>query len=244
MTSPQSGIYFGTVSHRRLQPLTHELRYDVASVLVDVDELQASDLPMLISRNRINLFSIYDVDHGDKNAKQSIADFAWTKVREEGLSTIVTRVLMLCYPRILGFAFNPLTTYFALDAEGRTRLMIYEVHNTFGGRHTYVSKPISPGQDIYHVTEKRFRVSPFNAVEGHYGLRATEPGDKIAVGVALSTAEGPILKAHFQGQRKPLNNANLLSYFVKFPFLAMKVVGGIHWEALKLWLKGLNLQRP
>ena len=151
---------------------------------------------------------------------------------------------MLCYPRILGFAFNPLTTYFALDAAGQTRLVIYEVHNTFGGRHTYVSNPIKPGENIYHVTEKRFRVSPFNAVEGQYGLRASEPGDKIAVGVALSTAEGPLLKAHFQGTRKTLNSLNLLGSFVKFPLMSLKVVGGIHWEALKLWLKGLNLQRP
>jgi uncharacterized protein len=244
MTTPQSGIYFGTVSHRRLQPLRHELKYDVASLLVDVDDLAAHNLPLLLSHNRFNLFSIYDKDHGEKSNGNSIANFAWEKVEHAGLSQKVSRILMLCYPRILGFAFNPLTTYFALDGDGEVRLMIYEVHNTFGGRHTYVSDPIALGQANYHVTEKRFRVSPFNAVEGHYGLRATPPLDKITVGVALSTSAGPILKAHFQGTRKELNNRNLLGYFCKYPFFAAKVVGGIHWEALKLWLKGLNLAKP
>jgi DUF1365 family protein len=241
VNAPQPAIYLGTVTHKRLRPVTHELKYQVASFLVDVDALAAGRLPQFLSHNRSNLFSIHDKDHGECGSSQSIATFAWGKVAEAGLSGEVTRILMLVYPRILGYAFNPLTTYFALDREGHTRLMIYEVHNTFGGRHCYVSDPVQPGETVFHQRQKVFRVSPFNDVEGTYSLRATDPGVHVAVGVALSTAEGPLLKAYFAGARIPLTNASLVRVFLRLPLQSLKVIGGIHWEALKLWLKGLNL---
>jgi uncharacterized protein len=244
MTLPHPGIYFGTVTHRRLRPVLHELNYAVASLLVDVDGLAENQTPALLSHNRFNLFSIHDRDHGDPEQSRSIAEFAWGKVAGAGLRHDVSRILMLCYPRILGYAFNPLTTYYALDASGRTRLMIYEVHNTFGGRHTYVSEPVPAGEAAFHVTEKVFPVSPFNGVEGRYGLRASEPGENLSVGVALSTDDGPVMKAYFRGKRHPLSNAGLLAAFLRLPLQSVKVIGGIHWEALKLWLKGLNLYQP
>jgi DUF1365 family protein len=131
-------IYRGTVSHRRLRPVTHNLSYEVASLLVDIDALAEGRTPRLLSHNRFNLFAIHDRDHGEDG---SIQTFAWGKVREQGLEREVRHIFMLVYPRILGFAFNPLTTYFAVDGEGcDVQLMIYEVHNTFGGRHTYVTQ--------------------------------------------------------------------------------------------------------
>jgi uncharacterized protein len=234
----KSAIYEGQVVHKRLRPVAHELSYHVASLFVDVDALRTHQLPALLSFNRFNLFSIHDSDHGDGG---TISDFAWEKVRSAGLADEVASIFMLCYPRILGFAFNPLTAYYAVDRAGHVRLMIYEVHNTFGGRHTYVSNPIGPGGAAWHVTEKTFRVSPFNGVEGSYGLRATTPGENLTLGVALSTNDGPLLKAWFRARRRPLTNFALLGLFVRLPFQTLKVVGGIRWEALKLWLKGLNL---
>jgi DUF1365 family protein len=239
-------IYRGTVTHRRLRPILHDLRYEVASLLVDIDDLAGGRTPALLSHNRFNLFSIHDRDHGEEAG--SIRNFAWDQVRATGLDGDVKRILMLVYPRILGYAFNPLTAYYALDASDRVRLMIYEVHNTFGGRHTYVTKPdgsgAAEGDTAYGVSEKVFRVSPFNAVEGQYGLRATVPGERLSLGVSLATTEGPLLKAYFTGKRHPLTSRGLLAIFVRLPFQSLKVVGGIHWEALKLWLKGLNLQSP
>ncbi len=244
MKGPQPALYKGTVTHKRLRPVVHELRYDVASLLVDVDDLGKGRHPSLLGYNRFNLMSVFDADHGDKQVAQSLSAFAWGKVNAAGLAGEVKRILMLCYPRILGYAFNPLTTYYALDADGHTRLLIYEVHNTFGGRHSYVSDPIAPGEAGYFTTEKLFRVSPFNGIEGHYGLRASEPGDVLTVGVALTTAQGPLLNAYFHGRRLPLDNRHLIAQFLALPFMSLKVIGGIHWEALKLWLKGLNLQKP
>ena len=125
--------------------------------------------------------------------------------------------------------------------------MLYEVHNTFGGRHTYVCKPEGDGiaqGTAFAMAEKVFRVSPFNGVEGSYGLRASVPGDRLSLGVSLSTNEGPILKAYFRGERRPLTSGTLLGQFFRLPLQSATVVGGIHWEALKLWLKGLNLRSP
>jgi DUF1365 family protein len=241
-TGAGPAIYVGTVTHRRLRPLTHALSYGVASVLVDVDDLAAGKTPALLSYNRFNLFSIHDRDHGDEDS--SIRAFLDRHIAAAGLSHGGSRVLMLVYPRILGYAFNPLTTYYVLDDAGNLRLMIYEVHNTFGGRHTYVTRAEEGATGAYGTTGKAFRVSPFNAVEGHYGLRATLPGETLALGVSLTTPEGPLLKAYFTGRRRPLTTAGLLTVFARLPFQSLKVVGGIHWEALKLWRKGLKLHPP
>lgn len=238
MSGPVPAIYFGTVTHRRLRPIEHHLAYDVASVFVDVDDLAAGRTPALLSHNRFNLFSIHDTDHGEADGR-SISDFAWAKVRATAGSADVARIYMLCYPRVLGYGFNPLTTYFCVTAEGEPRMMIYEVRNTFGGRHVYATDTLTPG---YVRTEKLFQVSPFNKVEGTYALRATEPGETVAVGVALTTDEGPVLKAYFKGKRKPLTSLQLLRVFFGLPMMSLKVILAIHWEALKLWRKGLKLQ--
>jgi uncharacterized protein len=237
MNAVEPGIYFGTVTHRRLRPVEHHLAYDVASVFVDVDDLAGGLTPVLLSHNRFNLFSIHDKDHGEADGR-SISDFAWSTVRSIAGSEDVARIYMLCYPRLLGFGFNPLTTYFCVSSAGEPCVMIYEVRNTFGGRHVYVTDAISPG---YARTEKLFRVSPFNSVEGTYGLRASDPGETVTVGVALTTDDGPLLKAYFTGKRKPLTSLQLMRVFFGLPFMSLKVILAIHWEALKLWKKGLKL---
>ncbi len=240
MNRTHNAIYFGTVTHRRLRPVVHVLNYDVAAVLIDVDALTRKEVPSLMSYNSWNLFSIRDADHGEKDGR-TISEFAWAKVNAAGGAGVIHRIYILAYPRILGYGFNPLTTYFAMDADGHTRMTIYEVHNTFGGRHCYVT-PLLQAADInVHKTEKVFRVSPFNGVDGNYTLRATEPVESVSLGVALSTAEGPLLNAFFAGKRKPLSNVQLVRVFFGLPLMTLKVVVAIHWEALKLWKKGLKL---
>lgn len=234
-------LYIGKVVHRRLRPVAHALSYKVASVLVDVDQL-ATGLPGLLRYNGWGVFSLHDRDYGEKEAPQPIAAFAWRQMHLNGAPRDVTRIYMLTYPRMWGYGFNPLTVYFGMDAQGQVRMVVYEVHNTFGGRHCYAAGPFAPGEDAFTTTEKSFRVSPFNDVEGHYGLRVSHPGEHVAVGVSLTTAEGPLLNAYFSGTRHPLSNASLFKVLAALPLMTFKVMAGIHWEALKLWRKGLKLR--
>jgi uncharacterized protein len=243
MTDIRPGLYVGKVVHKRLRPATHALEYKVASLLVDVDQLQQG-LPSLLRYNRFGLFSLHDRDYGDVAAPLPIAAFAWKQMHQNGAPQEVCRILMLSYPRMLGYGFNPITVYFGLDAEDHVRMVIHEVHNTFGGRHCYATGPFARGEDAFATTEKVFRVSPFNKIEGHYGLRVSAPGETVTVGVSLSTDDGPLLKAYFTGQRRPLSNRSLLAVLAAFPLMTFKVMAGIHWEALKLWLKGIKLQSP
>jgi uncharacterized protein len=242
VTGVQPAIYVGKVVHQRMRPVLHRLEYSVANLLVDVNRLDK--LPGLLRYNRFGLFGLYDRDHGDKENPVPLRDLAWGVMRKHNAPTDITRVMMLSYPRVLGYTFNPLTVFFGLDQNNNIRMLIYEVHNTFGGRHIYPAGPFEPGDNTYATTDKVFRVSPFNKVEGHYGLRASVPGDDVAVGVSLSTNAGPVLKAYFAGHRRPLSNPTLLKVFASLPLMTFKVMAGIHWEALKLWLKGLKLQSP
>ena len=159
----------------------------------------------------------------------------------------VERVVVLFYPQIFGFAFNPLTVYFALKDNGEPALMIYEVRNTFGEDLTYVlpAGAAQNGQTFTHRIDKQFYVSPFNRVEGSYTFHVIKPGDRMTVGVALKTAGEPLLRTHFAGEQSELSDWALVKMLFAYPLMTAKVVAAIHWEALKLWRKGLRLKtRP
>lgn len=237
---PESCLYMGEVVHKRFTPVRHELRYRVFNIFIDVDRLaEAASTLRLFSYNRPGLFSIRDRDHGAGDGTP-IRDHAWRLVREAEGGEEVTRIFMFCYPRVLGYVFNPLTVYYGFDHHDRLRMMVYEVNNTFGGRHSYVV-PVK-GTLAQHA-EKHFFVSPFNKVEGRYSFHFTEPSEKLALGVALSVAEKPVLKAYVSGSRRTLDDKQLLGSFARVPFLTLKVIAGIHLEALRLWWKGLKLNK-
>lgn len=233
-------LYHGEVVHRRLNPLRHELRYRVFNLLADVDRLEELARGLrLFSYNRFNLFSIKDRNHGAGDGTP-VREHAWSLVRAAEGGEAVRRIFMFCYPSVLGYVFNPLTVYYGLDEEGRLRLMIYEVNNTFGGRHSYV---LPVDSRMAQSAPKHFFVSPFNAVEGHYTFNFTAPEERMALGVALSVEGAPVLKAYVRGVRKALTDANLLRSFLGIPLLTLKVTGAIHLHALKLCWKGLKLNR-
>ncbi len=236
-------IYPGTVVHTRLRPVRHRLKYRVFSLLLDCEGLDALDkCSRLFSHNRFNLVSMYDEDHGDGSA---IAPYLRSLAQKAASGGEVKRFLMLCYPRVLGYVFNPLTVYYGLDETGAVRLLIYEVSNTFGQRKTYVL-PVAPhtqGETIGQRCPKELYVSPFNDVSGIYSFHLTPPGERLTVGVALSDGEGPLLKAHFRGERRPFSDAGLLRALARTGWLTLKVTLAIHFEAARLWLKGLRMVR-
>lgn len=237
---PETCLYHGEVVHRRINPLRHELRYRVFNLFADVDRLSETARTLRwLSYNRFNLFSLFDRNHGPGDGTP-VREHAWSLVRAADGGDHVTRIFMFCYPAVLGYVFNPLTVYYAYDAGNRLRLMIYEVNNTFGGRHSYV---VPVGEELTHSAPKHFFVSPFNAVEGHYTFHFTAPEQKMALGIALNVDGRPVLNAYVSGTRLPLTDSGLLRSFAMVPFLTIKVIAAIHFQALKLWWKGLRLNR-
>jgi DUF1365 family protein len=237
---PETCLYRGEVVHRRLNPVRHELRYRVFNLFADVDRLEDTATRLrFFSYNRFNLFSIMDRNHGPGDGTP-VREHAWELVSGADGGEHVRRVFMFCYPSVLGYVFNPLTVYYGFDAEDHLRLMIYEVNNTFGGRHSYV---IPVGKEFAQKAPKHFFVSPFNAVEGRYTFHFSTPGEKIALGIALSIAEKPVLNAYVSGVYARLSDSALLSAFLGVPFLTLKVIGAIHLQAVRLWWKGLTLKK-
>lgn len=237
---PETCLYHGEVVHRRLTPVRHELRYRVFNLFADVDRLEdTAEGLRLFSYNSLNFLSVMDRNHGPGDGTP-IREHAWKLVRDAAGGEHVTRIFMFCYPSVLGYVFNPLTVYYGFDAADNLRLMIYEVNNTFGGRHSYV---VPVGADFVQRAPKHFFVSPFNAVEGHYTFHFTSPEEKMALGVALSVSGKPVLNAYVSGERKRLSDSVLLRSFLGVPFLTIKVIGAIHLQALRLWWKGVTLKR-
>lgn len=239
-------LYHGTVVHKRLRPTEHKMNYRVFSLLLDVDHLkQTAGRLRLFGLDRFNLLSLHQKDHGFRD-NRSLSEFVWEQIQKCNFEAKVKSIKMLFYPRILGFAFNPLTVYFCLDEEEQPVLMIYEVRNTFGENLTYVLPAGSPQNGAYsHTIEKNFYVSPFNNVEGDYHFHVIAPTEELTVGVALSTEGKPLLRTHFRGQSENISDRILLKTFFAYPAMTLKIVAAIHWEALKLWRKGLKIKdRP
>lgn len=237
-----SALYTGTVTHQRLRPMRHGLRYRVFSLLVDLDELPAlADRLRLLSLDRFNLFSIRLSDHGAGDPAGPRAHVE-RQLQAAGLAT-GGAIRLLAMPRILGYAFNPLSVYFCHHPAGRLQAILYEVNNTFGERHSYLIE-VGPEQDAHWIDQrcdKAFHVSPFLPLDLHYRFRIRPPGADLSVGVQVHDRQGPVLLARLQARRQPLSDAALLRAFCTHPLLTLKVIGGIHWEALRLWLKGARL---
>lgn len=245
-SAPQAAasLYRGEVMHARLKPVGHRFTYKVFNLLIDLDRLGEADrLSGLFSVNRVNLLGFVERDHGPRDGSP-LKPYVERLLGEAGIDLAGGRVLLLCYPRILGAVFNPLSIYYAYGADGALAAVIYEVRNTFGQNHTYVA-PVAAGEltpaGLRQERDKLFYVSPFNGMAMRYAFRLRPPTDEIAVRILETDAAGPLLSATFKGERKPLTTRTILSTLAGVPMLTAKVVGGIHWEALRLWLKGMRL---
>jgi len=239
-----AALYFGDVMHARLKPIGHRFCYRVMSLLIDLDRLDAADRQSrLFGVNRAALYSFDEADHGERDGS-SLRVYAQRRAAERGIDLAGGRVLLLCYPRLLGYTFNPLSAYFCYRASGELALIIYEVRNTFGNIHCYVL-PIRPGEisaaGVRQQQDKLFYVSPFIGMTIRYHFRVSPPGDNVKLRILETDREGPLLAATFNGRRRALTTAALLRSFFSLPLVTLKIVAAIHWEALRLWLKGARL---
>ena len=248
----KSALYVGTVMHQRLRPVRHRLRYRVFSLLVDLEELPAlASRLRLFSLNRFNLFSLHESDYGDGARGgadgRALRGGVEHRLREAGLPT-GGAIRLLTMPRILGYAFNPLSVYLCDDAQGALQALIYEVNNTFGERHTYlieVDAAARQGERIVQGCAKEMRVSPFLPLELRYAFRIEPPRPDrpaLSIGVAAHDGAGVLVNARFDAERRPIDDAALVRVFFSHPLLTLKVIAAIHWEALRLLLKGVRLQ--
>jgi DUF1365 family protein len=238
-----AALYVGEVMHARLKPVGHRFNYRVMSLLIDLDRLDVADRQTpLFGVNRRALYSFREADHGERDGS-SLRLYAQRRASEHGIDLTGGRVLLLCYPRLLGYTFNPLSVYFCYDTSGQPALLIYEVRNTFGDIHAYAlpvkRSDISPA-GIRQEQDKRFYVSPFVEMAMRYHFRVVPPKDHVKLRILETDSEGPLLSATFNGHRRTLTTGELLRSFFSLPAVTAKIIVAIHWEALRLWLKGVR----
>jgi uncharacterized protein len=238
-----SALFPGYVTHVRERPHRHTLGYRIYSLLIDLDELGALGKQYrLLSVDRFNLFSFYTKDRGDGTGLD-LKGQVERALAAAGLIPDGGPIRLLTMPRVLGLAFNPLSIYFCFRRTGEIAAILYEVDNTFGERHGYLLAVEGAGtREICQTCPKGFFVSPFMDMDLTYTFRVRPPGPAFSVVIEVSDGEGTLLTARHLGRRVELSDGALLRAFVAIPLLAVKVVGGIVWEALKIWLKGVQVR--
>jgi DUF1365 family protein len=235
----------GAVMHRRLRPRPHRLRYRVFWTLLDLDEI--GRLPRglrLFSHNRFNAVSFYDADHGDGSGRP-LREQVERHLTAAGIELNGGRIELLCMPRIFGYGFNPLSVYYCHRNDGSLAALLYEVHNTFKERHSYLIPVAAAAEMVDQQCSKVFYVSPFMDMDMSYRFRVAVPGDQVAVAISTADGDGPLLAAVLNGNRRTLTDGALFRLLVTHPLLTLKVIGAIHWHAARLLLKGVRLRpRP
>lgn len=238
----RSALYRGTVVHTRVRPVRHAFRYRVFYGLFDIDELDLLDAELrFFSVRRFNLMGFDPADHGPADGSP-LRQWAESLLAEAGVDLAGGSITLLAHPRVLGYAFNPISLWYCHGPEGDLRAILHEVRNTFGHRHTYVV-PIGDRTDLRHRSRKRLHVSPFNGLDQEYGFTVTEPGKRLALTIEQSDPEGVFFRAGLRLTRMPLTDRNLLRLFITHPVVTLKTISAIHWEALKIWVKGGRYHR-
>jgi uncharacterized protein len=242
-------LYEGVVMHARMKPFAHRFSYRVFSLLTDLDQLPClTRLSKLFSVNRFNIVSFHEKDHIDPRIsplEDGIRAYV-DRLLDDAAVSRPARVLLFAYPRIFGHVFNPISVYYAYKADDTLSAVIYEVRNTFGERHSYVC-PVEQGEmsaaGLRQSRTKNLHVSPFIGMGARYDFRLSAPSSELKLRILEHDDKGPLLAATFSGEALTLSSRNLVSLLVRLPLLGLKVVGLIHFEALRLWLKGAIFHR-
>ena len=237
----ESFIYNGYVIHKRFKPKEHFFKYKVFSLFIDLSEIQKIEKNIsFFSYNKFNLISFFDKDHGDRDGT-SLSEWVKSNLKNSGIETKEIKIKLLCYPRILGYVFNPLSIFFVYNNNSSLIAILYEVKNTFGEQHTYVFKTNPNEKNIQNYCEKKFHVSPFMDLSSTYHFKILDPQNKLSVVIDQRDKEGKLLYASQDGVRSELSAKNLILSYIKHPLMTFKIISAIHYEALRLWLKGIKL---
>ena len=227
----RSAVYTGTLMHARRAPRRHVFRYPVSYWLFDLDELPDLEQRLrLFSVNRRNVVSLRDRDHfdGALPLKQAVVETAG--------DPSIERVLGLTQPRILGYVFNPVSFYWCYRGDGSLSCVVAELNNTFGERLPEVLR----GPELRYEHRKRLHVSPFFDLDQSYEYAFSEPGGEVWARIHVrDDAGGRPLSVVLRARRRELTNRSLAALLLRYPLQPLQVLALIHFEALRLWLKGV-----
>jgi DUF1365 family protein len=235
----RAAIYFGDVGHARHRPFEHRFRYPVFFIGFDPDAKQALRHP-LFGVNRPGLLSYRDADHGRRDGSPAEA-WARELLQHLDIAEADGPLWLQTFPRVLGYVFNPVSFWYCHDREGSLRAVLAEVNNTFGESHTYLvahpdRRPIRPGDTL--GAHKAFHVSPFFDVDGEYRFRFLHRGERVVARIDYADADGPLLETWVSGSARAFSTGSLLRACLRYPWMTATVVARIHWQAVKLWVRG------
>jgi uncharacterized protein len=226
--------------HRRIRPCRHQFRYRAFWLLLDLDDLaRLSTRLRLFSHNRTNLFSLHDADHGDGSAIPLRLQIE-RQLATAGIAIEGGAVRLLCMPRTFGYSFNPLSIYFCHRLDGNLTAIVYQVHNTYAERHGYVIPVEATSGSVHQACRKSFYVSPFLDMDLRYEFRVALTDERVAIGVRAATADKTVMHAGLAATRRAFTDRALLLMLMTIPAVTLKVIAAIHWEAARLWIKGLR----
>lgn len=228
------------IFHERMRPRNNRFSYGALYCVLPLGELSARRHG-LMALNRFGLFSIHEKDYGDPG--EAPASHIRKALDADGLVEADGEVSLMTLPRVLGYGFNPVSFWLCHDRDGGLRAVLAEVNNTFGERHSYLCRhddhrAIQPGERL--LARKVFHVSPFIAVEGRYAFRFTVAKNRAVIAIDLADDDGLLLRTSVGGRLMPLTAAHLLAVLARNPLYPFKVIGLIHYQAVKLFLKGIR----
>ena len=230
-------IYKGFVTHRRFKPLRHYFSYKTFSILFDLTELEDLHKKIgIFSFNRFNIFSFYNKDHGSRDGND-LTEWVKTNLKKYNLNFNVSKIKLLCFPRVFGYVFNPLSIFYCYDGNV-LKVILYEVKNTFNEQHTYIFPVNNSSKIITQQCNKKFYVSPFIKMDTFYNFRLTEPDESIRILIKQTDKIGKVLVACQVGKKQIMSLKQLVINFFIHPMMTFKIMVSIHYEALRLWKKG------
>ena len=243
MNNFTSCIYSGLITHKRFKPKKHFFTYKTFSLFIDLNEIEDIEKKIsFFSFNKFNILSFYNADHGLRDGS-SIINWIKKILSKEKINIDGIKIKLLCFPRFFGYVFNPLSVFYCYDKNSCLKAVLYEVKNTFSEQHTYIFRTKPSADIILHKCDKKFYVSPFIEMKTFYNFRLSKPRSTISVIIKQNDTGGPLLVAKQEGKRIRLNSKNLLWQFLKHPLMSFKVILAIHFEAFRLFTKGIKLVR-